>query len=81
LTFVGLLDEEASRPLISNPPLRGIRRTVGAAPARKAPVLAETSLMASEASATVRCYCWASLARFGGRNSWRSTCGQFRALT
>jgi hypothetical protein len=45
--------------------LRGIRRTDGAAPAPKAPVLAETARAMAlaapdgiKASATVRCYCW-----------------------
>src|SRR5450631_3806222 len=49
-------------------------------PARKAPVLAEAArAMALSApdglkvSATMRCYCWASLARFAVPNSWRST--------
>jgi hypothetical protein len=57
--------------------LRGIRRTVGAAPARKTPVLAEQArAMAlsapdgSRASAIAPCSCWASLARFADRSSW-----------
>jgi hypothetical protein len=60
--------------------LRGIRRAVGAAPARKAPSWPSRPApwplpprRVSRASATAHCCCWASLARFAGPSSWRST--------
>jgi hypothetical protein len=59
--------------------LRGIRRTLVPPRPRKAPVLAEAARggpfrsRRSQASATTRCSCWASQARFAAPSSWRST--------
>jgi Phage integrase, N-terminal SAM-like domain len=58
--------------------LRGIRRSIGAAPVRKAPAVAEIMRDMAHAAPTgikgcgiARCYCWASAGPSGAPNSWR----------